>query len=407
MLEYFYQVPLILKRLRSGASSPYIDRFAGKLKDEGYSRWTATRYLRSAVHFGHFLQLRALSVESVDDETLVEFERHQPCTCLYFRGGTTEDCYRGARLFVDYLRELGIVRVPESAQIPLVESFEHWLDHRLGLKRSTQHRYGQGAAALVEAVGDDPAQYNAGNLRDFVLEHSRHHGRGGTASLCTAVRAFLRFLATQGQCQAGLEHSIPTLHGWPESSAPEHLTPTEVELVLASCNETSAIGLRNHAILLFLARLGLRAGDVVGLRLDDMDWPDGSFIVCGKASREVRLPLPQQVGEALLNYLPHRPDANTDKVFVRHKAPLGPLTTASVSMIATAAMERVGVKTKSRGAHLLRHTAATHMLRQGVPLSQIGAVLRHRSQDMTAHYAKVDFDLLQEVVQPWPENPPC
>jgi integrase len=180
-----------------------------------------------------------------------------------------------------------------------------------------------------------------------------------------------------------------------------------VELVLASCNETSAIGLRNHAILLFLARLGLRASDVVGLRLDDMDWPDGSFIVSGKASREVRLPLPQEVGEALLNYLPHRPDANTDKVFVRHKAPLGPLTTESVSMIATAAMERVGVKTKSRGAHLLRHTAATHMLRQGVPLSQIGAVLRHRSQDMTAHYAKVDFDLLQEVVQPWPENPSC
>jgi integrase len=221
------------------------------------------------------------------------------------------------------------------------------------------------------------------------------------------VRAFLRFLGAQGYCEAWLEHAIPTLHGWPEASPPEHLTPTEVERVIASCDESSAIGLRNRAILLFLARLGLRASDVVSLRLDDMDWPDGSFIVSGKTSREVRLPLPQEVGDALLCYLPRRPDVNADVVFVRHKAPLGPLTPTSVSFIAAEAVGRAGVKTKFRGAHLLRRTAATHMLRQGVPLSQIGAVLRHRSQDMTAHYAKVDFDLLHEVVQPWPEKPSC
>ena len=261
MLEYFYQVPLILKRLCSGASSPYIERFAGKLKDEGYSPWTATRHIRSAVHFGHFLQLRAVSVESVDDDALIEFERHQPCACLYSRGGTTEDGYRGARLFVDYLRELGMVKTTESPQIPLIESFKHWLEHRLGLKQSTQHRYGQGAAALVGSVGDDPAQYNARNIRDFVLEYSRHRGRGGTASVCTAVRAFLRFLAAQGHCEAGLEHCILTLHGWPEASPPEHLTPPFVP----TCVRQGALG-EKRAIIIYtlLLKLGRASPSAAG-----------------------------------------------------------------------------------------------------------------------------------------------
>lgn len=407
MLELFFEAPFALAQLRLGASGPYIDGFAQKLNDEGYSAWSATRLIRSAVHFGHFVQQRSHSVESIDEGTLSDFHQHEPCTCLYFRGGTSEHGYRGAKLFLDYLRDRGIAQTTETAPAPLIEPFQQWLRHRLGLKESTQYRYGRRVSALIEALGDDPGRYSAQLIRGFVLSYSRRCGRAGTASLCTAVRAFLGFLVAQGGYPAGLEHSLPALPGWREASPPQHLTPDEVERVLGSCDENAAIGLRNRAILLLLARLGLRAADVAALQLDDIDWSDGSFIVSGKTSRAVRLPLPQEVGDAILKYLPRRPSARTDVVFVRHKAPLGPLTSTSVSFIAGEALRRAGVQTSSYGAHILRHTAATQMLRQGIPLSQIGLVLRHRSQDMTAHYARVDFDLLNHVVQPWPEVPSC
>ena len=161
----------------------------------------------------------------------------------------------------------------------------------------------------------------------------------------------------------------------------------------------------NRAILLLLARLGLRSGDVAHLRLTDIDWNSGTLQVIGKGRYQVRLPLPQDVGDALLRYLECRPATmDTDHVFIRSIAPCRPLTSGDgVSAVVKHALKRANIDTPSKGAHLLRHTATTEMLRNGVPLDQAGLVLRHRSIDMTAYYAKADVALLQQIAQPWPE----
>jgi integrase len=163
--------------------------------------------------------------------------------------------------------------------------------------------------------------------------------------------------------------------------------------------------IRDRAIILLLVRLGLRAGDVAELRLTDIDWKDGSLVVSGKSRREVRLPLPQEVGDAMLSYLECRPAANTDRIFLRVIAPIDPFRQGdTVSSVVKRAMRRAGVTAPATGAHVLRHTAAREMLRQGVSLYEIGSLLRHRSIETTAYYyAKVDRDLLERVAQPWPE----
>jgi site-specific recombinase XerD len=407
MLEHYFETPFVLKQLRSGASSLYIDGFAKKLKEDGYSSWTARRVIRPAVHLGHFVQLKGWSMERLDEGILTDFLDHNPCRCSYSRGGAGEHRTRGARLFVAYLQDSGVIQQNNANQIPLITSFRDWLGQTVGLAPSTQYRYGRRVLVLLESLGDNPSQYNAQNLRRFILEYSRGCGRAGTANICTAVKTFLRFLAAQEQCQTGLEHAIPPLPSWRGTSPHKYLTPVQVERVIDTCDLNTMIGIRNRAILLLLSRLGLRAGDVVALRRSDMDWENGSFLVSGKGRRQERLPLPQEVGEAVWDYLQRRPDVSTDYIFISARAPYGPLSSSIVSYIAAQAMRQAGVQTNCYGAHILRHTAATHMLHQGVPLPKIGAVLRHRSQDMTAHYAKVDIQLLNGVVQPWPEVAPC
>jgi integrase len=191
------------------------------------------------------------------------------------------------------------------------------------------------------------------------------------------------------------------------ASLPRCLSVDEVEQLLAACDLTSATGLRDRAAIILLARLGLRASDVAALRFVDIDWSDGSILVKGKSRRETRLPLPQEVGDAMLAYLEHRPHVADDRIFLRSLAPFRALPAESVSQIVARAMRRAGVTAPAYGSHILRHTAATEMLRRGVSLYDIGSVLRHRSADMSAYYAKVDMDLLKLVVQPWPEVLSC
>jgi site-specific recombinase XerD len=183
-----------------------------------------------------------------------------------------------------------------------------------------------------------------------------------------------------------------------------YIDPAQVERLIATCDRTTSTGLRDRAILLLLARLGLRAGDILSLRLDDLDWHQATLSVRGKGRRETRLPLPQDVGDAVLAYLDRaRPHAGCDRVFFMSNAPIRPLTRSSaVSNIVRSAIRKAGINTPTKGASLLRHSAATAMLRGGATLDMVGAVLRHRSPDMTAHYAKVDVTMLRQIAQPWP-----
>lgn len=414
MLETYFETPFTLRRLRGAPAGAYIDGFAKSLAEDKYSWWTARRYLRSAAHLGRFIEAEGLSLESVDRQVLIAFRTHLPsCRCPQSNGGTTDDVGRGAERFVEHLQEIGVLASQDEDEDrhtlpPLVGSFRHWLEHHRGVAQSTLYRYSRGAADLLAALGDDPALYEARSLRAFVLDHARRRGTGSAKSLVSALRMFLRYLAAEGMCRTGLDQAIPALAKWRLAALPRSLSATEVSSVIAACDPTSPAGCRDRAIILLLARLGLRAGDVATLRLPDIDWQEGSLIVSGKGRREVRLPLPQEVGDAILEYIERRPQVGADLVFIRLRAPFRPLRSGcSVSAVVARAMRRAGVSAPSYGAHILRHAAATEMLRQGVSLYEIGSVLRHRSLDMTAYYAKVDHALLRQVAQPWPEVLSC
>ena len=219
---------------------------------------------------------------------------------------------------------------------------------------------------------------------------------------------FLRFLIAHGRCEPDLLHAIPNIARWRQASLPSYLSAEAIEQVLGTCDDTTALGARDRAVLVLLARLGLRAGDVAALRFKDIDWNDGLFRVCGKNRHHSALPLPQEVGQALLHYaIEHRPRVDDPHVFVTAIAPFVPFSRSMVSTITARALRRAGINTSSYGAHLLRHCAATAMLRQGSSLEAIGAVLRHTSIETTRLYTKVDLALLNHVVVPWMELESC
>jgi site-specific recombinase XerD len=221
---------------------------------------------------------------------------------------------------------------------------------------------------------------------------------------------FLRFLVAEGRCRAGLLGAIPLVPHWRLAALPRYLPPEDVERIVACCDPSSPLGKRDRAVLLLLARLGLRAGDIVQMRLGDIDWKGAWLHVSGKSRRQTRLPLTQEVGQAIAAYLQAgRPAAPTDALFLCARAPLRALGShCAVSMIVARACYRAGIKRPGRGAaHLLRHSVASSMLRQGASLQEISALLRHRSIETTQIYAKVDVTALQQIAQPWPQVQSC
>jgi site-specific recombinase XerD len=275
---------------------------------------------------------------------------------------------------------------------------------------ATLYNYSIHIRDLLRTLGEEPRCFDARRLRAFVLEKSRACGWAAAKKCTTALRMFVRFLIAGDCCAVGLEGAIPTLAHWRLAALPRYLQPEEVERLIASCNPGSPVGRRDRAILLLLARLGLRAGDIVHLRLSDIDWKEAWIHVCGKGRRHTRLPLTQEVGQAIVIYLREgRPRTNVDALFVRCRAPFRALGShCAVSVIVDRALKRAKVVRPSRGAaHLLRHSVATSMLRQGASLQDIAAILRHRSVETTQIYAKVDVAALRQIAQPWPEVQPC
>jgi site-specific recombinase XerD len=290
-----------------------------------------------------------------------------------------------------------------------MRGFTEWMLQERGTTAKTLSGYSRVIRDALDALGDRPRCYTAKSLRAFVLKQSsragcKHKGK----ETITAMRAFLRYLIAKGVCRPGMDDAIPTIAHWRLAALPRYLPAGDVDRILDSCDERTAVGLRDHAVLLLLARLGLRQGDIRNMRLGDLDWKQGAVRVSGKGRVEARLPLTQEVGEGILRYLRFgRPPAQSDRLFVRMLAPWAPLGTGSVSTLVASAIDRAGIVSKFRGAHVLRHSAATQMLRQGATLQQIAVVLRHRYLDTTAHYAKVDVQRLREIALPWPEVTPC
>jgi site-specific recombinase XerD len=410
MLEKYFSAPKTLRRLRGGISGPHIDGFADRLEREGYAPSSALRYLRAAAHLGCFVQRKCGVLADIDLNTLASFSRHlRRCRCPYFkRGKISYHAHFGVKLFHQHLVGGGVcasVPVRNTTATPvLVSAFRDWFRTHRGAKEPTLRHYTRGAADLLQTLGEDVSQWKAQVLRDFLLERANQCGVSTTQKLITSLRAFLRFLNFLGETRDDLALAIPAVAHWRLARLPRCLSAKEVDRLIASCDGIAHRRLRDRAIILMLVRLGLRSGDVARMRLSDINWNNGTLQVIGKGRYQVRLPLPQDVGDALLRYLECRPaNIQTDHVFVRSKAPCRPFASGDgVSSVVKHALKRANIETPSKGAHLLRHTAATEMLRNGVPLDQAGLVLRHRSIDMTAYYAKADVALLKQIAQPWP-----
>ena len=412
MLEKYFSAPKTLARLRAGLSGPHIDGFADVLEHNGYSPGSAVRYLRAAAHLGNFLQCNRGTLVDVDAERLDAFRRHVPrCRCPLSNGGkANHHVFFGAKLFYAHLCQTGVCRRDSTPKAQIIEpelivSFRDWFRKHRGATEPTLRHYCRGAVEMLTTLGDDLSQWDAQRVRMFLLNHTKECGDNTAEKLVTAIRAFLRYLGFRGLCRIDLDKAVPILAHWRLATLPQSLTTEEVVRLIAACDGSSTRCFRDRAIILLLIRLGLRAGDVAQLRLTDIEWERGTVRVLGKGRYEVRLPLPQDVGEALLRYLERRSELGpTDRVFVRNIAPFkAAVSNHCVSGVVKRALRHAGIATTAKGAHLLRHTAATEMLRCGVPLDQIGLVLRHRGIDTTARYAKVDVSLLRQVAQPWPE----
>ena len=411
MLEKYFSAPKTLRRLRGGISGSHIDAFANDLEREGYAPASAVRYIRAAAHLGCFVQRKGGVLKDINLNMLDSFGRHlRRCRCPHFRRGKINyHAQFGVKLFHHHLVGCGICP-SESVQNltpnpALVSAFCDWFRTHRGVKEPTLRQYARGATDLLRTLGEDIGQWNAQAVRDFLLERASQCGTPTTQALITSLRAFLRFLNFRGEFRDDLALAIPAVAYWRLARLPRCLSAEEVNRLVAACDGKDLRRLRDRAIVLMLVRLGLRSGDVARLRLTDINWNSGTLQVIGKGRYQVRLPLPQDVGDALLRYLECRPaNIDTDHVFVRSNAPCRPFVSGDgVSSVVKHALKRANIDAPAKGAHLLRHTAASEMLRNGVPLDQAGLVLRHRSIDMTACYAKAGVALLQQVAQPWPE----
>ncbi|MGH9364682.1 MAG: site-specific integrase [Thermoanaerobaculia bacterium] len=351
---------------------------------------------------------------TIDEETVAAFERHRSrCRCPGTSRNRDRSVVSCVRVFLRYLRERGNVPTADARQEPSasVREFLRWMRAHRSAVETTITSYRLYVTSLVDFLGDDPRTYTASGLRDFMAKRYRHYGSNSIRMVMAAMRMFLRYLVVEGRCRPGLEQALMSTAIWSQQSLPQGLTSEEVLRILTLCPSTP-IGIRDRAILFLMARLGLRAGDVTALRLTDLCWETATIRVSGKGCREVQLPLPQDVGDAVLDYLRSgRPRVQSGYVFLRSVAPFGPFEGSqaghAVTHIARTALRRACVQRPRRGAHVFRHTAACQMLRAGVGMEGIAEVLRHRSIETTGLYAKVDLHLLEHVAQAWPEEASC
>jgi integrase/recombinase XerD len=301
--------------------------------------------------------------------------------------------------------EDGAARATDSAVAPMLELYREYLIDQRGLAAESVRCYLLDArvflAALPVPVESVLADLSAAQVSGFFIDYCRDRNVGSAKAMVTGVRSLLRYLHVAGVVPVPLVGAVPSVAGWRGASLPRGLTRVQVQAMLDSFNLATRVGRRDQAVLILLARLGLRTVEVAALGLDDVDWRAGRLLIRGKGNRVEALPMPVEVGTAVVAYLTDgRPETDGRALFVRVRKPHIALTAMAVRQIVARACARAGLP--RLGAHRLRHTLATEMLRAGNPLAQVGQVLRHRNQLSTSIYAKVDHAALGALVRPWP-----
>lgn len=392
--------------LMTGPLGPFADAYGSELKKRGYTPLTAVNQLRQVGRLSHWLEDIELSVAELTGERVDEFLAFQRANANH-RGSWSRP---GLLCLRDVLGTLGVLILEESPRPlsstdALLASFEHYLLSERGLVAGTVCGYLAHARRFVNELSASGglARVTPREVMDAVLRESARVSVPATQFFVAGLRAFLRFCFIEGLVEADLSRSALPMTGRRRSSLPRGISPSDARALLDSCDRRSTLGRRDYAMIITLLRLGLRARETATLRLDDIDWHSGELVVHGKGAREDRLPLPVDVGEAIAAYLKRgRPTSERREVFLRARAPFQPIRPGTVASSVRRACRRAGID--EVGPHRLRHTMACEMVAAHVPLVQIAQVLRHRSLQSTAIYARVDLDQLRLLASPWPQG---
>jgi integrase/recombinase XerD len=388
--------PWSLLRAPEGPLVPHIDAFGRHLGEQGFRRRSTAPQVRLIAKFSHWLKANAVSLDRLSDEHIERFLRWMNRRHLIRSGHSL--CLRRLMTF---LRQAGLVDhqvstqcVPVSPIQMVVVAFGRHLHEAQALSRATciqylpfaeqflTERFAGGAVELSELCAAD--------VVGFIKRRASQLSQARAKSATIALRSFLRYLRFRGDIVLDLAAAVPTVPNWSMTGIPRAISADHVRAVLNSCRRDAAVGCRDYAILLLLARLGLRSGEIVALSLDSIDWDLGSLTVVGsKGGQRSELPLPADVGEAIAQYLQRgRPRSRDRSLFLRETAPIrGFGSSTSIGSIVLAAITRAGVRPLHGGAHQFRHALACEMLRQGANLTEIGSLLRHQRQKTTGIYA--------------------
>lgn len=404
--------PQVRARLEAGPFGPFVVGYVEDLRREGYAPTVVRRHVRGIDALGQWLSRRRLRLDAVDDATLDRFANGFPRRRSPSRPrGRRTDLLGGMGRFVAFLRSVGVVARSPADRSPtdrFLETFDSHLVTVRGLSCGTRRIYLRYARAFCDATfGASEHEWSRVGPHDvtgFVLAQCGRLAPSACRLPVTATRALLRYLALEGAIGNGLRAAAPTVRQWKHASLPTPLSCDEMERVLASSEGDTPVRIRDRAILLLLARLGLRASEVAHLRLDDVDWRGGRLLIrSGKSDSPRVLPLLVDVGKAVVRYLRLvKPDERGEvALFRRCLPPPGPLSAHAVGCVARRALRRAQVRVPRSGSHVFRHGVATQMVRGGAGFKDVADVLGHARLETTGIYAKLDLDALSRVALPW------
>lgn len=408
-MKYIITNQVVLSRSPDGPLAAHIGPFAQSLSAQGYAQYSIYRQTLLAGSFSHWLQQQRVALRHVTSDHLSQYLHHRARRVQSCRGDAA-----ALRHLLDFLRREGMIaaeKIPTRRSIPAeccAHEYAQYLRDVRALARTTIIAYVPFIRGfLTDRFGAGPvrlARLKAGDIARYVQQQARQLHLKRAKLLTSALRSFLRYARYRGEVALDLAAAVPIVANWSMSSIPRAIGANQVHQLLASIDRHTAIGRRDYAIVLLLARLGLRSGEVAFLELEDIDWEAGQVSVRGKGDQRTALPLPPDVGKAIATYLRcGRPCSTSRRVFLRGKAPIrGFLNTCAIASIIRHVLQRAGIQAPTMGAHQFRHALATQMLRHGASLTEIGEVLRHRNLQTTTIYAKVDLKQLRTLALPWP-----
>ena len=408
-MKYVINDQLVLSQVPEGPFAGYLGQFAQSLNQQGYTPRYVHRQVMLAACFSRWLKQTEVPRHCIISAHPARYLRFRYRRRRPNRGDTAALCH-----FIEFLRReraIPVAKNPTPQLTPAeqcVQAYQQYLHEERVLAQATIINYVPFIDRfLKERFGAGPVKLSRLGARDivrFVQRQARQLHLKRAKLLTSALRSFLHYARYRGEIRLDLATVVPCVANWSMPAIPRGIALDQVCRLLSQIDRSTAVGRRDYAILLLLARLGLRSGEVAFLELEDIDWTAGCLSVHGKSGRRTQLPMPQDVGEAIVAYLRHgRPRCESRRVFLRAKAPIrGFATQCAVGTIVRRALLRAGIAAPTTGAHQFRHGLATQMLRQGASLAQIGELLGHKSPETTKIYVKVDLDALRTLALPWP-----